>query len=252
MGSGSPQRGGSYIAAQDQAKEAITEFYAKQSCECREVDRRRDPRFGYRAVHLIVRIDGIPVEIQVRTALQDTWAQIVERLADQWGRGIRYGQEPELPDSLVRSDDFVVSRREAMNTLMSLSDAIAETEQLRRRADSVESKRRQLDAAWHAAVSSPADPESMVDKAPTELSGDLQEIAKFMAEHSEDLDDDDLILPSAEEGLTWAHVSQMIKTSLVLLGREVDTMSAELSVDEQRLRDRLRLIAEATDEEGDQ
>ena len=61
-------------------------------------DRRREPSHGYRAVHVVVRIDGIPVEIQVRTAWQDRWAQAMERLGDCWGRAIRYGGGPELPD----------------------------------------------------------------------------------------------------------------------------------------------------------
>lgn len=55
-------------------------------------DRRRQPNHGYRAVHVIVINDGLPVEVQVRTSLQDLWAQMMERLADSWGRGIRYGE----------------------------------------------------------------------------------------------------------------------------------------------------------------
>lgn len=54
------------------------------------VDRRSVPSHGYRAVHVVVFPEGIPVEIQVRTELQNYWAQIVERLADRWGRGVRY------------------------------------------------------------------------------------------------------------------------------------------------------------------
>ena len=60
-------------------------------------DRRAHPSFGYRAVHVVVRSDGLPVEVQVRTAMQDRWAQILERMADQWGRQIRYGQGPDQP-----------------------------------------------------------------------------------------------------------------------------------------------------------
>jgi hypothetical protein len=29
---------------------------------------------------------------------QDSWAQVVERLGDRWGRGIRYGEPPSEPD----------------------------------------------------------------------------------------------------------------------------------------------------------
>ncbi|GAA2659234.1 nucleotidyltransferase family protein [Paractinoplanes durhamensis] len=55
------------------------------------IDRRVDPRAGYRAVHVVVRVDGIPVEVQFRTKLQHDWAQLFERLADMWGRQVRYG-----------------------------------------------------------------------------------------------------------------------------------------------------------------
>jgi ppGpp synthetase/RelA/SpoT-type nucleotidyltranferase len=87
------------LSAQDEVRDRIIQFYVSQDCKYREVDRRKDPRFGYKAVHLVVQLDEIPVEIQIRTELQDTWAQIVERLADRWGRGIRYGQDPEDPEA---------------------------------------------------------------------------------------------------------------------------------------------------------
>ena len=61
----------------------------------RIVDRRKRPSHGYRAVHLIVDLNGIPVEIQIRTHYQHLWADITERLADAWGRGIRYGRPPQ-------------------------------------------------------------------------------------------------------------------------------------------------------------
>lgn len=56
---------------------------------------------GYRAVHVIAKVEGRLVEIQVRTTLQDRWAQIVERLGDEWGRQIRYGSEPLEPESPI-------------------------------------------------------------------------------------------------------------------------------------------------------
>ena len=80
----------------------------------------------------------------------------------------------------------------------------------------------------------------------------MQGIAEFLTAHSEDLEDEVMILLSAGKDITLAQVSRLLKISLEVTGRELDKLSAELSVDEQRLRDRLRLIAEATDEEGDQ
>ena len=82
---------------QDRLVERITARFD----DCRVRDRRAEPSYGYRAVHVIVRVQGRPVEIQVRTRLQDLWAQIVERVADVWGRDIRYGGPPAEPGRLV-------------------------------------------------------------------------------------------------------------------------------------------------------
>ncbi len=38
---------------------------------------------------------------EVRTRLQDGWAQTVEKLGDIWGRGLRYGAGPEQPGALA-------------------------------------------------------------------------------------------------------------------------------------------------------
>lgn len=54
-------------------------------------DRRDRPSHGYRAVHVIVEILGRSVEIQVRTALQDWWAQLSEKYSDLIDPAIKYG-----------------------------------------------------------------------------------------------------------------------------------------------------------------
>lgn len=86
---------------QDQVVNNIVQRFEKcpKPPEC--VDRRKSPSHGYRACHIVVYEDGVPVEIQVRTKLQDKWAQITEKLGDAWGRGIRYGLGPDQPDRLV-------------------------------------------------------------------------------------------------------------------------------------------------------
>lgn len=58
-------------------------------------DKRRRPTHGYRAVHVIVTVDGLPVEIQVRTTTQNYWAQTTERLADRIDPAIKYGGGPD-------------------------------------------------------------------------------------------------------------------------------------------------------------
>jgi hypothetical protein len=84
---------------QDQLVARIVELFPGAET----MDRRAQPSHGYRAVHVVVQVDERFVEIQVRTVLQDLWAQLTERLGDAWGRGIRYGDPPDDPDALVGS-----------------------------------------------------------------------------------------------------------------------------------------------------
>lgn len=86
---------------QDQVVQQVVENFP----DSRIRDRRRSPSAGYRAVHIIVKADGLPVEVQVRTDLQHFWAELVERLADAWGRQIRYGGEPENPTQPLWTPD---------------------------------------------------------------------------------------------------------------------------------------------------
>lgn len=77
-------------------------------------DRRHRPSHGYRAIHLIVRINGKPVEIQIRTTLQHLWAEISEILADVHGNEVKYGGEVQGQPGI----------REALDTFSELIAAI--------------------------------------------------------------------------------------------------------------------------------
>ena len=77
-------------------QDAVVAMLRDMDPSARVVDRRERPSSGYRAVHVITTHEGWPAEIQVRTALQHEWAQIFERLADVFGRGLRYGGRPEV------------------------------------------------------------------------------------------------------------------------------------------------------------
>jgi len=81
------------------------------------IDRRVNPSAGYRAVHVVTRVDGIPVEVQFRTDLQHRWAQIFEKLADRVGREIRYAADP------ARHEEEVIE------LMMNLSMSIATFEE---------------------------------------------------------------------------------------------------------------------------
>jgi GTP pyrophosphokinase len=88
---------------------------------CRVEDRRKTPKHGYRAVHVIVEVMGKPVEIQVRSRSQDLWAQISEKMADRYGLEVKYGGGP--PD--------------ARSFLNAMSEEIADTEDLLLRAEAL-------------------------------------------------------------------------------------------------------------------
>jgi len=134
---------------QDRVVERINGLFP----DARTVDRRATPSYGYRAVHVIVRTRGCLVEVQVRTRLQDTWAQIVERLADVFGRQIRYGEAPTNPDAEVVPG---LTRQALIDLLISLSkangeleEADAELAQVEREAEATGS----VDAAYLASIS---------------------------------------------------------------------------------------------------
>jgi ppGpp synthetase/RelA/SpoT-type nucleotidyltranferase len=60
-------------------------------------DLRDGAHAGYRGVHVWLRLPAGRVEIQIRTLLQSLWANLFERVADQYGRGIRYGEPIDSP-----------------------------------------------------------------------------------------------------------------------------------------------------------
>jgi hypothetical protein len=84
----------------DEQDQLATQIRALWS-DVKFIDRREEPSHGYRAVHIVPRIDGCQVEIQLRTDYQDIWAQAMEGFGDAWGRAIRYGGEPDNPDEPI-------------------------------------------------------------------------------------------------------------------------------------------------------
>ena len=116
---------------QDDAVRAICDHFSNLSRPAKIIDRRVHPSHGYRAVHIIIFPADIQVEIQVRTELQNAWAQIVERLGDIWGRDIRYGGLPIEPERLIRHSGITAasSRRQLVELTHALGEHIAVLEQ---------------------------------------------------------------------------------------------------------------------------
>lgn len=63
------------------------------------------PHSGYRALHVWLRLPE-RVEVQVRTQLQGAWANLYEEAGDLFGRGIRYGGNPERPEDQAMVEEL--------------------------------------------------------------------------------------------------------------------------------------------------
>lgn len=118
---------------QDHAVKAI----AREFDSVAILDRRERPSHGYRAVHLIVREDGKPIEVQVRTSLQHVWAEMSEKLADILDPSIKYGGGPvrvhQILDS-VATQARQIEELEARLARVGASDGVI-AEQLREARD---------------------------------------------------------------------------------------------------------------------
>lgn len=75
------------IVEQEQFVASLITDFPKASV----IDRRNNPSYGYRAVHIIAEISGKPIEIQVRTSLQHLWAEVSEKSSDVLDPTIKYG-----------------------------------------------------------------------------------------------------------------------------------------------------------------
>lgn len=63
---------------------------------------------GYRAVHLIVHRRGYPIEVQLRTVLQDAWANAVEEAGRRTGTGLKFGHGgAEVLEALAATGDVL-------------------------------------------------------------------------------------------------------------------------------------------------
>lgn len=111
------------LADQDRLAEEIVLRFPADPRSPKLIDRRADPRSGYRALHVVTCLEGVSIEVQVRTLYQHVWADMMEYLADRLGRQIRYGQPPIPPEG--------VSQRQAeliVKAMMGLSASFAERE----------------------------------------------------------------------------------------------------------------------------
>ena len=79
-------------------------------------DRRQKSSHGYRAVHVIVEISGKPIEVQVRTTLQHSWAEVSEKASDLIDPDIKYGGGPQSLRTILQTISDLVSLYEEWNS----------------------------------------------------------------------------------------------------------------------------------------
>ncbi len=64
---------------------------------------------GYRALHLIVRRSGLPIEVQLRTRGQDIWANAIEQAGLQTGVQFKFGEGPESDRAMFANVAAVIA-----------------------------------------------------------------------------------------------------------------------------------------------
>jgi putative GTP pyrophosphokinase len=99
----------SSITAQDQAMADLSRVFR----QCKMVDRRKRPSHGYRAVHVVIGLDSKQVEVQIRTGLQQVWAELSEKLSDN-DPDVKYGGGNEKSRKILANiSDFVTTLEES-------------------------------------------------------------------------------------------------------------------------------------------
>jgi ppGpp synthetase/RelA/SpoT-type nucleotidyltranferase len=151
------------LSDQDRITESVCALFERAEV----VDRRAKPSHGYRAVHIVVFLQGLPVEIQIRTALQHRWAEISEKLADRDGPMVKYGGG----SSQVRS------------TLAYLSDLVATVEASETRLDVLLNQARTLEPDNHEGV---IRIEELREKMRAEAGSDLDRLLEHLRDSSKE------------------------------------------------------------------
>jgi putative GTP pyrophosphokinase len=87
------------------------------------IDRRERPSHGYRAVHVVIRVNDRLIEVQVRTSLQHLWAELSEKLADVMDPTIKYGGGSDVVRGLLSKGSELVALLESRERLLASEHA---------------------------------------------------------------------------------------------------------------------------------
>lgn len=128
------------------AQEAVLRNLSAVFPDASIVDRRGVPSHSYRAVHVIPRIDGCLVEIQLRTYQQHRWAELSEKFADAVDPSVKYGGgPPQLRSELDQFAKMVAQAESLEEMLLSAGASHADVlERLTSVRSAIESKYKHL------------------------------------------------------------------------------------------------------------
>jgi ppGpp synthetase/RelA/SpoT-type nucleotidyltranferase len=83
------------VATQEAVLQVTLREFAENSPVIANDTRDTADSLGYRGLHVVVLIAGRYAEIQIRTALQGLWAQVVEKLDEAAGSDLKHGSGSE-------------------------------------------------------------------------------------------------------------------------------------------------------------
>lgn len=113
-----------HIANQQQVVESLVVLFENGNV----IDRREQPSHGYRAVHVIVEHREKVVEVQIRTLLQHSWAELSEKLSDIVDPAIKYGKgDRGILDVLLQASSQVAQEESQEVRLASLERKVSDT-----------------------------------------------------------------------------------------------------------------------------
>lgn len=87
------------------------------------IDRREKPSHGYRAVHVVANCRGKTIEVQVRTSLQQGWAELSEKISDVVNPAIKYGGGDETIQAALTGMSGLISDLESLETQVATAAA---------------------------------------------------------------------------------------------------------------------------------
>jgi putative GTP pyrophosphokinase len=118
---------------------AIQDFFARTADvvfdSVEVIDRRANPSFGYRAVHLIVTTCERMIEVQIRSEPQHLWAQLSEAYADRFGAEIKYGGGDPAIQAVLMDCSEQIAQLEYWDTARFTSQDQSEIDAFNQRVD---------------------------------------------------------------------------------------------------------------------